>query len=1134
MSRAGRTLTSRSGLRAEFSESGSLRRLDWGPTTVSLFIGNEVEGGLANLYLRRRSGTAAWTALLGASSPTRWALEDAGAQLRGKGAWQGIDYEITIALAQDAPVWFWHLRLRNASAEAQALDLTYAQDLALAPYGAVRMNEYYVSQYIDHTPLTHPERGFLIASRQNQAAEGRNPWCLIGSLRRATAFATDALDFYGLAARAGEAPEGLLGELPGRRLQHEHSMAVLRDAVLELGPGESALAGFFGGIIADHPPATSDADLSALEGMLTLPEAALDPEPATPAAAASFGPELAPAHTLFSSTRALPVLDLDAPALEQLFPPPWRHEESAERGERLSFFHGDDRHVVLRAKELRVLRPHGQLLRTGRHLTPDESALTSTVWMSGAFHSMLTQGHVSINRFLSACHTYLGLFHSHGLSIFARIGGAWWRLGVPSAFEMAPQSCRWIYRHAQGEIQVRAAAAGDPHAMTLEIEVTAGAAASFLLSHHIALSGDDGSAPGPLAWRCEGATLIVTAAPDSDVGRRFPHGDFRIVLEEATPLERIGGDELLFLDGRSRGEPYLCVRTASTRRVALGIRGALLAAETQHPWRLGPGEPLLPRLVIDPAAGTGAAEPAVAAATALADMAPWYAQNALVHYLSPRGLEQYSGGGWGTRDVCQGPVEMLLAMGRTEPLRDALLRVMATQNPDGDWPQWFMFFERERGIRAGDSHGDIVFWPLVALGQYLIASGDADLLEASVPFFDARGPAAAERATVWQHLERAFALIERRRIAGTALAAYGHGDWNDSLQPADPALRDHMCSAWTVTLHFQALTTLARALRGLGREAQAQPLESQASAVHRDFQRLLLPDGVLAGYAIFDGAADIRYLLHPRDSTTGIRYSSLAMIHAILEDMLTPAQIRDHLELIHRQLTGPDGVRLFDLPMPYHGGPQRIFQRAETATFFGREIGLMYMHAHLRYAQALAHLGLADEFFRALCQANPIGIRSLIPAATLRQANCYYSSSDAAFADRYQARAQYGRVRDGSIALDGGWRVYSSGAGIALALIIRRFLGLTCEAAALRIDPVIPSVLDGLRVELSLRNHPLEVTYRVGPAGCGVKAVVLNGRPLPQLAREANPHRDGAVRVPLSSVLDGLKRTGNTLAIDLG
>lgn len=619
-------------------------------------------------------------------------------------------------------------------------------------------------------------------------------------------------------------------------------------------------------------------------------------------------------------------------------------------------------------------------------------------------------------------------------------------------------------------------------------------------------------------------------APGSDVGRRFPGGAFQIDLAPGAPIARVGTDELLFLDGRSRQAPYLCIETSAGRRLGLTFRGRLLAEESQTSWRLPPGEPLAPGAALE-RAGSGSAHSERAAR--LLEIAPWYAQNALVHYLSPRGLEQYSGGGWGTRDVCQGPVEMLLALGRIEPLRDLLLRVMSHQNPDGDWPQWFMFFDRERGIRAGDAHGDIVFWPLVALARYLAASGDADLLQSQVPFFDARGPDAGERATVWQHVERALELIERRRIPGTALATYGHGDWNDSLQPADPALRDQMCSAWTVTLHFQALTMLANALRSLDRAGQAQPLERQAAAVRGDFQRLLLPDGVLTGYAVFDGTADIRYLLHPRDETTGVHYSSLAMIHAILEDVLTPDQACAHLEIIGRELTGPDGVRLFDRPLPYHGGPQRIFQRAESATFFGREIGLMYMHAHLRYAQALAHVGRAQEFFRALCQADPIGIRAIVPSATLRQANCYYSSSDAAFPDRYLAREQYGRVRDGSVAFDGGWRVYSSGAGIALALTLQRFLGLTWESRALRVDPVMPAELDGMRVLISARGRPLEVTYRVGRGGCGVNEVAVNGERLP-FTREDNPHRRGAARLQLPAVLDRLVRNRNTLAIDLG
>jgi 1,2-beta-oligoglucan phosphorylase len=219
--------------------------------------------------------------------------------------------------------------------------------------------------------------------------------------------------------------------------------------------------------------------------------------------------------------------------------------------------------------------------------------------------------------------------------------------------------------------------------------------------------------------------------------------------------------------------------------------------------------------------------------------------------------------------------------------------------------------------------------------------------------------------------------------------------------------------------------------------------------------------------------------------------------------------------------------------MPYHGGPMRFFQRAESATFFGREIGLMYMHAHLRYAQALAHVGEADRFFHALCQANPIGIGAIVPRATLRQANCYYSSSDAAFADRYEASAEYQRVVEGRVDLDGGWRIYSSGAGIALGLIVRRLIGLNAEATALSVDPVIPSALDGLRVATMLLGRPIEVSYSVGERGCGVSEIKLNGRKL-AFERDHNPYREGAARVAIKAVMDALQAKKNKLEIAVG
>jgi cellobiose phosphorylase len=998
----------------------------------------------------------------------------------------------------------------------------------------VRLNEYYISQYVDYTPLTHPERGVVLAVRQNLPMGGRHPWAALGSLRRGVSFATDALQFYGLAARAGHDAVGLTAvQLPARRQQHEHAMVVIQDAPVRLAPHTAIDLGFFGWFEADHPAVTSTADLAFVDKALTLPEAGLKSERSVAVSGARA------AATLFSARPMLTSLDLSEAEVMALFGNDLRQVERADDGLLLSFFTGVHRHVVLRAKELRVLRPHGHIVRTGCQLTPEEASLTSTMWMAGVFNSMLTQGHVSINRFLSTTRSYLSLLRAHGQRIFVELPDGYALLGVPSAYEMTPNGCRWIYKHADGLIAVRSWASSARHALYLCVDVLAGAPCRLLLSHHIALNGDDGAEAVPAQFERDADGVVIRPVPESEIGHRFPTGSFRIDAGQGTVIERTGGDELLFIDARSRQQPYLTLVTEKATAVSFRITGHLIptgdaieavadfAAEqgrAEQFWRDMTGA-----LTLHPPARS----PLVGDVARLQEMLPWFAHNAMIHYLAPRGLEQYAGGGWGTRDVTQGPAEMLLSLGQWEPVRDLLMRVYAAQNPDGDWPQWFMFFERERHIRPGESHGDIVLWPVLALAEYLLASEDASLLDEVLPFFQPQGSDQTEPATLWAHVERALSVMAARVIPGTHLAAYGHGDWNDSLQPADPAMRERLCSAWTVTLHYQTLTTLARAMRRLGRAALAAAFEASAAQVRADFQRLLIVGETLAGFAYFHPDGRIDYLLHPRDEHTGIHYRLLPMIHAIMNDLLTPDQARTHVSYIQQHLLAPDGARLFDRPPPYRGGVSQYFQRAESSAFFGREIGLMYMHAHLRYAQAMARYGDAEAFFLALRQANPVGIRAVVPAAALRQANCYYSSSDAAFADRYEALAHYDRVKTGAVALEGGWRIYSSGAGIAMRLLHQCFLGLGKEKPVLRIDPVIPASLDGLQVEGELAGRKVQISYRIGAAGYGPTAITLNGKEL-SFTREANPYRTGGAEVPMAEVLEWLTAGTNELLVCLG
>lgn len=1093
------------------NRNGSLRRIEHRGLMVNLFPGTLVEGGPANIYLRIHGPEVVVVPLLGPGGASRFGFEDG---FSASGEAGGLFYQLELTLAADEAAWFWKIRLENRSAAPVKGDLILVQDVGIADYGAIRRNEYLVSRHIDHEPLAHPRHGVVIASRQNQPMGGRHPWLLTGSLHRGMAFATDALQIFGRDHRPGSIPMAIRSGLPGTRLQHEHSMVAIQDEAFDLAPGEVCGRGFFGRIDPDKPGATCEADAAVIDRLVSLPAAEVS---------GITLPGVKPGTSLFSTAPWLDGDEVDRETLVSWFGGPVRDLETDSDGRPLSFFFGGNRHVATRLKERAVLRPHGHILRSGSALVPDEGGLTSTCWMDGVFHSMATQGHVGINRFLSTCHGYLGLFRSHGLRIFLKCGDGWRQLGCPSAFELSPSGCRWIYQTDGGVFEVVSEAPPDRHVLRLTFAVRSGEAVDVLFTMHTSLHGDDGIASVPLRWEPDGSGVLIRPAPDGDVGGRFPDGGFRVLpAGDSTPV-RFGDDAGLFDDGVSRDQPFLTAESHATVRAGLEIEGRLIKSRVQ-----GDAE-----FWEDVAGGLSISSEGNPAAGRLATIYPWWVQNALVHYLSPRGLEQDSGGGWGTRDVCQGAFEFLMAQARFHAARDLLCRVFRQQNSDGDWPQWFMFFERERNIRPGDSHGDIVFWPLLALARYLLATRDHSILVEEIPFHHPDGADAAEIATMREHVERAVDLILERVVPGTSLAAYGNGDGNDALQPARSGLRERLCSSWTVTLNYQTFVALSRAFRMLGFHERARTLETMAANILDEFQRRLVIDEVVAGLVHFPAEGPAEPWLHPKDRSTGLSYSLLPMTHAVIHDMFTPRQAEKHLELIREKLAGPDGAHLFDRPLAYHGGVRTRFQRAESASCFGREIGIMDTHAHLRYCEALARYGDAEGFFDALCRSNPVAIRELVPSAALRQSNCFHSSSDPAFADRYEACEHYGRVGRGEVELEGGWRVCSSGAGIGVRLILQCFLGLRVEKSHWVIDPVVPPALDGMVARLRLGGRAVEVLYQVGGRGCGPVSVNLNGEDL-DFVREANPYRTAGVRIARDAFDEGLTGKDDRLTLWIG
>jgi cellobiose phosphorylase len=1034
-----------------------------GRTMLNQVLGSPVDGSIARIYIRTGGPTALVTQVLGPSAKIQFGAGEDRFVWAGESA--GVRHRLTLWLHPRDNIWLWHLDICNERDDELWGDAVLVQDIGLGQRAFLMNNEAYASQYIDHHVSLDARLGPVVMSRQNLAQHGRHPWVLHGCLDGAAGFATDAMQFFGPAYRdAGSIGCDHGDDLPNQRLQHEAACVSIQTRRVILKAGSSAAWTFVGVYEPNHPEASSDADLGKIE----LAQRAFR----------EFAPRevmlCAPVQSVVQD--AQPVV-ADAMSDEELarYYPQRSHEE--DDGRLLSFFIPDtahNRHVVLRDKERIVPRRHGTLVRTGQGMLPDEVTMCATCWMHGVFGAQLTLGNTSFHKLFSVSRDPYNVIRANGLRILVEIAGAWRQLSVPSAFEMGLSDCRWIYRLNDRTITVLAIAAGDDPAMQWQVAVEGGSC-RFLVFGHLVLGERELEHAGRIEIDAE--RKEITFRPDSNSlwGQSYPEAAYHLVVSTPDAVELIGGDELLYTDGRSRGGAYVALQTHSTNELCFAVVGslrnarearglaakyasgvntsAMLAPAVRHWQRLTRG-----LHVVGP-------HPEVAA---LNTIFPWLAHNVMMHLTVPHGLEQYTGAAWGTRDVCQGPVEFLLSLEHDEPVKEILRIVFAQQyERRGDWPQWFML-EPYSSIQDTHCHGDVIIWPLKALCDYLECTNDLGFLEESIAWRREADFQRTERKdTVSAHVEKLLATISERFIPGTRLLQYGEGDWNDSLQPVDPKMREWMVSSWSVALLFQQINRYADVLRRAKRIGQAEALARLADEMRADFNRHLIRDETVAGYALFDPSGDRpELLLHPTDTITGLQYSLLPMERGIIAGLFTAKQAQHHLRLIREHLLVPDGVRLMDKPVRYRGGPEEVFRRAESASFFGREVGLMYVHAHLRYAEALAALGEVDDLWEALLVVNPIAVTDRLANASLRQRNAYFSSSDAAFNDRYEANTDWNRVKAGRIAVDGGWRIYSSGPGLYASALLRQALGRRRHFGARSVETLLPTSLGDVTLEM--------------------------------------------------------------------
>lgn len=1037
---------------------------------INQTLASPIADGMGGLYLRTGGADPVILPVIGPNARCRVGVgED---RFVWQGEQKGLRHRVSLWLHPDLNLWLWRVEAHNLRDREISCDAILIQDIGLGEPAFLMNNEAYASQYLDHFVATHPRMNFVLMNRQNLWQAGAHPWVAHGCLDGAEGYATDFRQLMGPAYRDADQIDFSFGTtLPSHRLQYETACAALQSGPAVLAPGAEAAWTFFGFYTPDHPAASSVADLALID---IAERARANWKPCK--AALSL-----PLRTHLHDASPLIARNLDESAIGTLYPQRTHVEQAG--GEFLSFFTPDkthSRHIVLREKERLVARRHGALLFSGAEMLPSDDTLCATCWMHGVFGAQLTIGNTSFHKLFSVSRDPYNITRGNGLRMLVEIGNRWRLLATPSAFEMGLCDCRWIYQLEDRTIAVSAVVSGEEPAMQWRISVE-GDPCRLLIFGHLVIGEHEFAHAGRM--EIDATKNQFTFRPDVDGmwARQYPQAVFHLVTSAPEQVEAVGGDELLYLDNRRRSGAYAVMRTCPTREFVFAVVGSLtdakraeslaakyrglvgheaMLAKSTHYWRN-----ITRGLRLEGPAPDAEVE-------AINTIFPWFAHDAMAHLTVPHGLEQYSGAAWGTRDVCQGPMELLLSLEHDEPAK-AILRIVFSQQHEkrGDWPQWFML-DPYSSIRDSEAHGDVIIWPLKALCDYVEATGDFAFLDERVAW--RRGDTFEKTAysdSVATHVETLISKVRERFIPGTHLIRYGNGDWNDSLQPVDPEKRDWMVSSWTVALLYQQLRRYAEILRRIGRNEAADELGSIAAGMREDFNRFLIRDETLAGYALFKPDSDMpALLLHPSADAIGPAYSMLPMVQAIAGGVFTQDQAQRHLDLIRNYLLFPDGARLMDRPIAYHGGPETTFRRAESAAFFGREIGLMYTHSHLRYAEAMSILGDPDALWEALLVANPIAVTDRLAHASLRQRNAYFSSSDAAFADRYQASAEWSRVRAGTISVDGGWRIYSSGPGLYTNMLVQHAFGVRRIFGARSVKPCLPTSKEGLTLTWADRH----------------------------------------------------------------